>query len=479
MTGRAVLICGALLLVNNAAIAEQQPLPWEVSQVLQALNVSAQDVGVYVQALDSDQALITHNAVKSFNPASTIKLLTTWLALDSLGPAFTWPTRVYLDGELTHGVLRGDLIIHAQGDPYFTTERLWSLLRKLRLLGLQKIQGNLVIDNSYFTQTEDDPSAFDGEGLRVYNVLPDAALINFQALRLYFLPDLGAKQIRVVADPMPANLVIDNRLRAVPGPCGGFRNGVRLELEGSARDTLVVSGNYGIECDRYSLSRSVLTGPTFAYGLVRTIWESLDGELTGSLQLKPGVLKEWPEDAQPFLETTSPPLADVITYINKFSNNVMARHLFLTLAAERHEVPASVGLARASARELLVTRGFDFPNLYIDNGSGLSRDTRISAATLAAILRQAASGPWSAEYVSSLSLAGLDGTLQKRFKEEAATGRMHMKTGRLNDVFATAGYVHAQSGRDYVVVILQNYRDADRGPGEEAQSALLRWVHEQ
>jgi D-alanyl-D-alanine carboxypeptidase/D-alanyl-D-alanine-endopeptidase (penicillin-binding protein 4) len=115
----------------------------------------------------------------------------------------------------------------------------------------------------------------------------------------------------------------------------------------------------------------------------------------------------------------------------------------------------------------------------LDNGAGLSRKTRISSAHLGAVLQQAAKSPWSAEFVSSMSLPGLDGTLRKRFTHEAATGRMHLKTGRLRDVYATAGFVHADSGREYVVVILQNYRGADDGPGEEVQAALLRWLHQQ
>jgi D-alanyl-D-alanine carboxypeptidase/D-alanyl-D-alanine-endopeptidase (penicillin-binding protein 4) len=157
----------------------------------------------------------------------------------------------------------------------------------------------------------------------------------------------------------------------------------------------------------------------------------------------------------------------------------MARQLFLTLGIEAYEPPGTLAKSRDAAADALQRRGLDFPELHLDNGAGLSRDTRISAEHLGVILQQAATSPWSAEYVSSLSLAGLDGTVRKRFTEEEATGRMHLKTGRLQDVFATAGYVHARSGHEYVVVVLQNFRGADDGPGEEVQAALLRWVYQQ
>lgn len=474
-----------LLLLGAAADAAAGELPDDVRRVLSAYKVDPAKVGVYVHEVGAAEPLVSANAAAPFNPASTIKLVTTWLGLEALGPAWRWPTEVYLRGPLERGVLQGDLVIKGYGDPYLVTERLWSLQRQLRLRGVRVIEGDLVIDNGYFEQAFGDPGDFDGEGLRAYNAFPDAFLVNFQALQLFFQPAPGGDAIRVFADPLPANLAIENRLRAVPGRCRGFRNGVALALEGGrARDRLVVSGDYGRDCDLYSLTRSVLTGPTFAYGVFRALWEETGGVLKGELRVAPGAIAV-PADAdgppleEPFLRIESPPLGDVIRYINKYSNNVMSRHLFLTLAAARFPPPATRQNARRAAIEVLAERELRFPELRLDNGAGLSRDTRIAAASLGTLLLRATESPWRAEFTASLSIAGLDGTLRKRFRDESATGRMHLKTGRLNDVFATAGYVHARSGRDYVVVILQNYPDADRGLGEEAQAALLRWTYEQ
>lgn len=455
-------------------------LPDELRVVYEGHRIAAADVGILVQAVDTDEPLLALNAAQPLNPASTIKLLTTWLGLERLGPAWTWPTEVYVSGPVERGTLRGDLIIKGYGDPFFITERLWSLQRQLHLRGIRRITGDLVIDNGYFADEYGDPAAFDGEGLRVYNVLPDAMLINFQAMNLYFEPDPPRNAVRVYADPMPANLALENRLQLRPGRCGGFLNGISLQVEGgSARDRLVVSGHYGTDCDLYTLSRSVLTGPTYAYGVFRSLWEEAGGVLDGSMRIDTAAVDKLGADAKPFLRVDSPPLADVIRYINKYSNNVMSRHLFLTLGAELYGAPATREKGRKAAFDVLQERGIDTAGLRLDNGSGLSRSTRVSASLLADVLQAAYRSPWRAEYVSSLSLAGLDGTLRRRFRGEDATGRMHLKTGRLDNVFATAGYVHARSGRDYLVVLLQNFPDADRGPGEEAQSALLRWVYEQ
>ena len=163
--------------------------------------------------------MLSINSAKAFNPASTAKLLTTWLALEELGPTYTWPTEAYLRGTLDRGILQGDLILKGYGDPYFLTERLWQFQQQLRLRGLRTIDGDLIIDNSYFADEHGDPSDFDGQGSRVYNVLPDALLINFQSVQVYLLPDKMRQTVRVVAEPMPANLTIENRLKSNNGSC--------------------------------------------------------------------------------------------------------------------------------------------------------------------------------------------------------------------------------------------------------------------
>lgn len=157
----------------------------------------------------------------------------------------------------------------------------------------------------------------------------------------------------------------------------------------------------------------------------------------------------------------------------------MARHLLLTLGVERFGAPATVDRGRLAAGEILHERGLDFAELRIDNGAGLSRATRISADSLGKLLLAAAASDFRAEFVSSLPLAGMDGTMRGRFRNTELAGRMHIKTGRLDDVFAMAGFVHSRSGRDFVVVAIQNDTDAHRGLGEEAQSALLKWVYQQ
>jgi D-alanyl-D-alanine carboxypeptidase/D-alanyl-D-alanine-endopeptidase (penicillin-binding protein 4) len=470
-----VVLAMVTTLPNRVMALESTVMPDSVRQVMRGQKVPTSGISIFIQEIGTPEALLEFDAAKSRNPASTIKLLTTWVALERLGPAWTWTTEAYADGEIVDGVLHGDLILKGYGDPYFITERLWGFQRQLRLRGLTDVAGDLVIDNSYFSLTPGDSSEFDGEGLRAYNVAPDALLVNFQAVHLTFRPDAVNNQVELLADPVPANLSFDNRLKLKRGYCGGYQNGISVEpTDNEARNRLVIRGKFGEQCEEYSMSRSALTAPTYAYGLFRTLWEESGGTLSGGM--KTGVA---PQDSEPFFSAESPPLSDVITYINKFSNNVMARQLFLTLGAEIESAPGTLDKSRLVTELTLKQRGMEFAELVIPNGAGLSRDTRISAEHLGAVLQEAANSPWSAEFISSMSLPGLDGTLRKRFTHEAATGRMHLKTGRLRDVYATAGYVHADSGREFVLVVLQNYRGADKGQGEAVQAALLRWVYQQ
>jgi D-alanyl-D-alanine carboxypeptidase/D-alanyl-D-alanine-endopeptidase (penicillin-binding protein 4) len=470
----------ALILVPlSSAVADtRDTFPDSVARMLSAYKMPATSLSVFAQEVGEDTPLIAVNSDVPRNPASTIKLLTTFLALEDLGPTYRWKTDAYLGGPLVEGRLEGDLIIKGYGDPYMLLERYWLFLRELRQHGLQRIEGDLVIDNSYFEIDATDNGTFDGQPERIYNVVPDAFLVNFQAVDFVFRPDADSGGVSIVADPHPANLDIANKLGLRSGLCGGYQNGIKMEVGNSgaddSRDRVTFSGRFRGQCREYLLSRAVLRAPTYAWGVFDRLWTQMGGELQGGLRLAAA-----PEDAEPFVEVESPPLLEIIHGVNKWSNNIMARHILLTMGAERSGAPATVEKGREAAAAVLASEGLDFPELRIDNGAGLSRDTRITARNLGRVLLAAQDSLYAAEYVSSMPLSGLDGTMRKRFKDEELTGRMHLKTGRLTGVFAMAGYLRSRSGRDFVVVAIQSHANAHRGPGEEIESEFMRWVYSQ
>jgi D-alanyl-D-alanine carboxypeptidase/D-alanyl-D-alanine-endopeptidase (penicillin-binding protein 4) len=461
----------ACLCWSLAAAAHGGELPAAIDRVLSGHSIDPGGVSIVVEAVDAREPALSHLADVPRNPASVMKLLTTWSALELLGPTYTWPTDVYFLGDFDGRKLDGDLALKGYGDPYLVLEDFWKLLRAVRRLGLADIDGNLIIDDSYFDVSgEDPPGALDDQPFRTYNVVPNALLVNFKAVELEFRANPSNGRVDVSVEPPLANLEVQNRIKLAQGPCRGYQAGISFDLVDADLAHAVVGGAFPARCGSYALSRSVLHHDTYAYGLFEALWKETGGAFDGGL--RKGVV---PADAAPALTWRSPPLAEVIRSINKFSNNVMTRQLVYTLGAVLRGEPGTRAKGVDAIREFLASRGLDVSSLAMDNGAGLSRDGRVTAQLLADLLRQAHRSRFAAEFVSSLSLAGLDGTT-RRFEGVAADGGMHVKTGTLDDVSALAGYVRGAGGEDYVVVVLLNARDAHRGPGHELQQAVLSWA---
>jgi D-alanyl-D-alanine carboxypeptidase/D-alanyl-D-alanine-endopeptidase (penicillin-binding protein 4) len=406
------------------------------------------------------------------NPASTIKLVTTLAALELLGPSYTWKTEVYINGTLKGDTLDGDLIVRGTGDPKLTLENFWLMLRALRARGLREIRGDLVLDRSYFAPAGHDPSRFDNEPARPYNVGPDALLVNYKSIRFHFVPDLERKTVQVIPEPPLAQVQLKTSVALSDDACGDWRAKIKGEFQSndaSARANF--SGTYPAACGENTWNVAMLSHTSYVWGLFRQLWEEMGGSFKGGVR-----------DGSPtptdrlFYTAESPPLAEVVRDMNKFSNNVMARQLFLSLSAEVLKLPASTERSVQVIESWLAQKGLRAPNLVLENGSGLSRNERISAGAMGELLVNAWKSPVMAELVASLPLVAYDGTMRKRLRQENVAGQAHIKTGSLSGVRALAGYVLDRDARRYVVVFFINHPNAVAA--EPAQDALLRWVYE-
>lgn len=436
-------------------------------------TIPTRNVSIYVRDAGTNEVVLEVNDDQPRSPASVIKVLTTYAALDALGPGYTWKTRAYLGGRLANGVLNGDLIVAGGGDPYMTDERWWRFVQNLRERGLAKITGDFVIDPSYFAPQEGSRGDFDAQPFRSYNVLPDALMVNFQTSRFTLIANPQREQPLILVNPLPANLDLRNQVRLGNGRCQGYNRGISFATPDpiDAPNTVVVSGVFPAACGSYSISRAIMTAPDYAYGTFRTLWTQSGGAIDGELRIETS-----PPSATLFYEHDSLPLPEVIRLVNKYSNNVMARHLMLTLGVERYGPPATIEGGRNAIRTWLAGRGIEIPGFVLDNGSGLSRAERITARGLGEMLDLAWHSPFMPEFAASLPLSATDGTLRNRFKSPGMQGRIRLKTGHLDDVSALAGFVNAASGKTYVVVIIVNHPGAHRGSGEAVQAELIRWV---
>jgi D-alanyl-D-alanine carboxypeptidase/D-alanyl-D-alanine-endopeptidase (penicillin-binding protein 4) len=447
-------------------------LPPEVERVLAQRRIPGSSLSVLVREIGSDEPLVSHNASVPRNPASTMKVVTTYAALELLGPAYSWRTRAWAAGPVKNLVLDGNLVLEGGGDPFMTADRWWGFVNALRQLGIERITGDVVIDNTYFQYQGDDRAAFDNRPYRSYNVLPDALLVNFQTVNVSVVPDAAAGTLRARVNPWPANMVVENSVRLEQGPCRRGSGGMVVAMpDGPSGNRLNLGGHYASGCGPLSVTRAVMRAPEFAFGTFKTYWQQSGGALDGGMRLGPV-----PADARLLHTHESLTLAEVIRLVNKFSSNVMARHLLLTLGAEKAGRPGTPANGTRAVTEFLSSRGIPTRDLVIENGSGLSRIERITAQGLADVLLDAWRSPYAAEFQASLPLSAVDGTLRRRFRSPEMEGRVRMKTGSLQDVSALAGYVNAASGRTYATVILLNHPKADLGAGEAVQAALVDWV---
>jgi serine-type D-Ala-D-Ala carboxypeptidase/endopeptidase (penicillin-binding protein 4) len=455
----------AAILAPPAAIGALDRLPGAATIALRQSGVPESAIGVYVHDLSTNTPVISINADRALNPASVVKLLTTYAALDLLGPAYVWKTEAYLDGTLLGGRLQGDLILKGYGDPKLTLEALWLFLRDLRGRGLREIDGRVVLDRSHFEVGDFNPAEFDNEPNRPYNVGPDALLLNYKSVKLQFLPDEQRRRVEIFAEPQLPQVSIVNNLAIGPGNCSVWPE--RPSIQGN---TMAFVGVYPAGCGERSRHFSLL-GPDEYFGTVfRQLWRELGGTLTGAVG--PGPL---PPGARLFATAVSPPLSELIRDINKFSNNVMARQLFLTLAGTQAPPPLTAARANDAVRAWLSRAGMHFPELNVDNGSGLSRSGRISARNLGKLLISAWRSPLMPEFISSMPLVAVDGTMRRRLGDSPVAGQAHIKTGYLEGVRTIAGYVNDIQGRSLAVVFLINHADARNA--QAAQDALLDWLY--
>ena len=465
----------ATFVVSLSCAARESPqLPPTLVRAMKEAGIPERNISILVRDAGSDEEVIDLNGDRPRSPASTIKVLTTFVALDSLGPSYTWKTRVYRTGRLANGVLTGDLILVGGGDPYMTSERWWSFVQSLRETGLVKINGDIVIDNTWFAPITGDRGDFDDKPWRSYNVLPDALMVNFQTSRFTLTVNPQRVRPQIVVNPLPSNLVLQNRATVGQGRCGGANNGITFNTPADEISTIIVGGKVPAACGSFSLARAIMTAPDYAYGTFRTLWTQSGGAIDGGLRIAP-----LPADATLLYSHDSLPMPEIIRLVNKYSNNVMARHLLLTLGAEKFGPPATAQNGRDAVQLWLADHDIRIPGLALDNGSGLSRNERITARGLADVLDVAWHSPFMPEFAASLPLSAVDGTLRNRFRSAGMQGRLRLKTGRIDDVSGLAGFVNAASGKTYVVAILINHPGTQNGSADIVQTELIRWVFAQ
>lgn len=467
---RAVVVAG-LGLVSVQLWAQQ--LPAELQQAWKNTRLPDQSLSLVIKEVDGPM-LVQFNSTAPRNPASVMKMVTTWAGLSALGPEHVWRTTVYTQAKAkidNQGTLQGPLYIKAAGDPMFSVPDLWNLLRDVRMRGIKNLS-QVVIDREVFGQVGVDTYAFDGAGDRPYNASPDAMMVGFGASRLVFQPDAKNKKWVAFVDPPISGVRIENQVQWSDQRCPGSPVvGTRIQSAPSGV-TIQASGTAAGSCGEFSVYRLTMDQQAFFNGIFKMIWKELGGTLAHDISA--GAV---PRNAQALVWHDSRSLADQIRVINKQSNNVMATLLLLALGNQVQGDGATVAASENAVIQTLRSQGINTGGWRIANGSGLAREARVTANGMAQMLDVIWQSNYMPEFISSLAISGVDGTVRRRLRDDEVQGRAHLKTGTLRDSRALAGYVLGQSGKRYSMVSLVN------GEGTAAvrpfHDAVVKWLVEQ
>ena len=453
----------------------------------EALSISVIEIKSGDAGKNTAKTILNWRATTLMNPASTMKVLTTLTSLDILGPQYRWRTNLFTDGVIRQGELRGNIYLQGTGDPKLIPEELAKMMQALQNLGIQKIDGNLFFDRSAYAPSAMESNTIDGESLRAYNVSPDPLLYAFRTLSFRLNKSDTSNLIDISYTPPLSQLKVVNQMQLVNKPCDNWKSGVQFNLD-TAEDNLnssrllkaSFSGIFPSTCKEVVYNIVALDANTFLTQGFTAAWELAGGTWARPPQGKDGTV---PITARPLLQFEGITLADDVIDINKYSNNVMARQLLLTLALEKMGKPATTQNGELVIQSWLKQMGLEFPGLVIENGSGLTRNEAISAQQMNSLLLVARTLPAAESFYNSLPIAGTDGTMRNRLMTQLRKffhlkkkPEARIKTGSLADVRAISGYVISKSGKMYAVTSFINHPNAWKGL--EAHDQLLAWLLE-
>jgi D-alanyl-D-alanine carboxypeptidase/D-alanyl-D-alanine-endopeptidase (penicillin-binding protein 4) len=479
MLQRSVFALAALFTSISFAHAQ---LPPAVAQALQQNGIRQDEIGVLV--LRGDAAVLEHRAGLPMQPASTMKLVTTLVGLERLGPAFRGRTELRTTGQVEDGVLRGSLYLKGGADADLSSEHIADMLRALRYDGIERIEGDLVLDRGLFQPARTDLGLppFDESPEAYYNVIPDALLVNKNMLQLDMRSTASRLQLRM--HPALERVSVTSEMTLVDADCARWEAGWQLpeaRRQADGRIKVVLRGTFPKNCNR-SYGVNVLDRDDYVGRLVREIWSDQGGVLSGRT-----ITGATPPEARLLAAHASRQLPELVRDTNKPSDNALARTLFLSLGSlQADPVAGSLALpateestfarADAAVRGWLREKQIDDTGFVIDNGSGLSRIERISAQQMAHLLQAGLRSPWAPEFQSSIPIGAVDGTMRRRLQDSPAAGRARLKTGSLRNVTALAGYVPDANGIPCVFVAMINSEQSGNGRGRAVLDTLVDWV---
>ncbi len=410
------------------------------------------NLSVEVFSLNTQQSLFRLNQDRALSPASAIKVLTALVALKKLGPDFTYKTEVYAHGPVVGGVLQGDLYLRGSGDPSLVTERLYLLVNDILRSDIKSVKGQIIVDDSTFDQVNVDPARINTDTDRAYNAQVGGLSFNYNTTTVYFRPGntLGSHP-RVFVEPDTGYVSVQNK--ATTGARGTKYSLVASRIKGDMGDNVVVTGSIPLGLNEQHSYFNITNPRVYAAQAMRWMFGArgfyISGAEVGRKPLPPGAKK--------IAELESPPLREIVVLMNKYSNNFIADTLVKTLGREVKGAPGTMEKGLEVIREEATRMGLNTAGFSLVSGSGLTRDNRITAQQFITLLNAAyLDFDVLPELLSSLPIAGRDGTLKSRMKGTSAYGRLRGKTGTIDGVSSLIGMVQSRGGELLSFAVIMN-----------------------
>ncbi len=456
-----------LIMFFGSAVVLFGAVPEAIIHMINANKIDPSQVSILIKKVNNDQTVASLNEAQSRIPASVMKILTTYSALLELGTDFRWPTKFYYTGQFSKGVIRGNIAIEAFGDPTLNSKDLYRIAKRLRRLGIRKITGDMVLDRSFFSTSNRVSSGFDRNRYSEYNAMPDALMLNDHLTKIIVGPKNGQIVASKAIPEDEYNIV--NRMQPTSAPCRGKNSWPYVSVKSSGdKPTVIFTGTISTHCPRRAIYKLLTHSHESFYHAFASALRRAGISFKGRM-----VLSRVPRSAKALMIHHSRPLLQIVAKTNKKSNNLYARHIFLLVGAEREGAPATEAKGAKAIKSILSARGIWDEHIRINNGCGLSRDSRITANALVSVLEDAYK-KYGKRWLNALSIAGKDGTIRRRFRRSIAKGRAWMKTGTLNNAKNIAGYVRGRSGTMYVAAILYNGRE--KWKGSSLQNQIIEWI---
>ena len=442
-----VLVLLAIIFSNTDGLAS-------VDALIKKHQIPENKLSIILEDSESGERLISINPSTTRSPGSVTKIFTAFAALDLLGEAYQWRTDAFIEEENNNKEIVDHLLIRGGGDPSFSLKDLEKLILNIRAKGIREIRDDIYFDQTFFRQRKKSTAKFDKSPLRPYNTMHSSLIVNSNKIDLSFNLNEETGKPDITPLFLPIGIEIENNLSVGSGKCKDFRSQVTFDEKFRKQTlTILINGVYPAQCKNLDHDLAITRTEHYFFGVFKKLWLNSGGTINGYYKKKNKSNKH-----VLVAHVFSEELSTALEMMLKESDNLTARNIFLSLPefSKRKELRNSRKLLYGSMKENNIY--WHFRNI-IDNGSGLSRVTRIKAESVMSLIQEIDQGTKFSSVKSMLPISGVDGTLKNIYQSKLLRGQLRLKTGTLNGVRCLAGFITTKSGNEYRFVFMHNNYD--------------------